>query len=175
MQFVISKSLTIVGTECSSARRLLAYHAWGSGFNPQHCINQAWCSMSAIPALRRWSQENRSSRPSLPTSKVQGQPGLHKDVIIVISSSLIGLIVHLKGVNYTWYWKFSQSSRATEDMSLRGKPTTTILLNHHNSQLYSKYPSLYSQVKYGSHSPPKKPLLEMAEKLHAWYLNDMAA
>lgn len=41
---------------CRSVDRMFAQYAWGSGFDPQYCIGQAWWYKSVIPALGRWGE-----------------------------------------------------------------------------------------------------------------------
>lgn len=53
--------------------------SFSDGKNPwvpsRPCINWVWSCISVIPAFRRWGQ---SSKSSLATWRIQGQPGLHE-------------------------------------------------------------------------------------------------
>lgn len=51
--------------------------------------------------------------------------------------------------NHAWCWKTSQLPRASEVMNPGSESTTTTLLSHHQSSLYSKYLSLYPQITEG--------------------------
>lgn len=41
---------------------VFAQHTQSSGFDPKHCVAQAWWNMSVIPALRRWRQGNEKAK-----------------------------------------------------------------------------------------------------------------